>query len=259
MDWSKIKIRCSSIGVLMSEPQSKAAREAGELSKSCKTHLIETYIREKYGREKDIQTIQMKKGVEVEDESIEALSLYKKIPYRKNTERVENDWISGLPDIYYGESITKAEEVDDVKSSWSLWTFLSNIPDKLDMAYEWQITGYQWLTGAKRGAINYILSDIPFNLLEEEKKKLLYKMNVISDLSPEYVKASEELERSLCYPDIPLEEKILIFPVERDETKFELIKTKVEKAREFLFDFEKSHKNFNQNSLKNIIHQLHNA
>lgn len=257
MNWDKIKIRCSSIGSLMSEPQSKAEKEAGELSKTCKAKLIETYIREKYGREKeDLDTLQIKKGIDVEFESIETLSLYKKKPYEKNEIRIENDWISGIPDLYYGESIYNAEEVDDVKSSYSIWSFLANVPSKLDSDYEWQVTGYQWLTNAKVGAINYILCDMPEHLMMEEKKRLLYKMNVISEMSPEYLLAAEKLERALCYPDIPLEERVLIFPVQRDESKFELIKKRVEKAREFLETFEKNHKNFNQSSLQNILQTI---
>jgi hypothetical protein len=47
----------------MTEPQSKAAKDAGELSKTAKSHLLDVYIAEKYGRKRDIQTKQMRKGV----------------------------------------------------------------------------------------------------------------------------------------------------------------------------------------------------
>ena len=72
-----------------------------------------------------------------------------------------------------------------------------------------------------------------------EKKKLLYQMNVISEESPDYIDAAAGLEINMIYPDIPLEEKILIFRVERDEEVIERMKQKVEKAREFLENFEK--------------------
>lgn len=56
MDWTKVLIRCSSLGCLFTEPQAKADKDAGNLSKTAKTHLKSVYIREKYGREKDIVT-----------------------------------------------------------------------------------------------------------------------------------------------------------------------------------------------------------
>ncbi len=59
IDFSKTLIRSSSVGYLMTEPQSKAAKDAGELSKTAKSHLLDVYIAEKYGRKRDIQTKQM--------------------------------------------------------------------------------------------------------------------------------------------------------------------------------------------------------
>ncbi len=38
-DWNKTKIRCSSLGVLFTEPQSKADKDAGLLSKTAQTHF----------------------------------------------------------------------------------------------------------------------------------------------------------------------------------------------------------------------------
>ena len=74
MQWNDTHIRASSVGYLMTEPVTKADKEAGLLSKTAQKHLLEVYIAEKYGRKKDIQTKQMKKGIEVEQESIDLLS-----------------------------------------------------------------------------------------------------------------------------------------------------------------------------------------
>ena len=54
IDWSTIKFRASSWGNLNTEPVTKAAKEAGELSKTCQTELIKIYNQVKYGRRKDI-------------------------------------------------------------------------------------------------------------------------------------------------------------------------------------------------------------
>jgi len=84
MKWNETHIRASSVGYLMTEPQSKADKEAGLLSKTAQKHLLDVYIAEKYGRRKDIQTKQMKKGIEVEQDSIDLLSMYLKMPFSKN-------------------------------------------------------------------------------------------------------------------------------------------------------------------------------
>jgi hypothetical protein len=240
INFNNTLIRSSSVGYLMTEPQSKADKEAGLLSKTAQKHLIEVYVAEKYGRVKDIQTKQMKKGVEAEDDSIQLLNKYWNVNYSKNQERFKNDFISGHPDIITDNKVV------DIKSSYDLWTFLGNIPDKLDNLYYWQLQSYMWLTGASHGHIAYCLVNTPFGIIEQEKRYLLNKMDVISEESPEYVKEAIKLEFNMTFDDITVPERILIFNVDRNEDDILRIQHKVEKAREFLSELEKTHINFNK-------------
>lgn len=240
INFNNTLIRSSSVGYLMTEPQSKADKEAGLLSKTAQKHLIEVYVAEKYGRVKDIQTKQMKKGVEAEDDSIQLLNKYWNVNYSKNQERFKNDFISGHPDIITDNKVV------DIKSSYDLWTFLGNIPDKLDNLYYWQLQSYMWLTGASHGHIAYCLVNTPFGIIEQEKRYLLNKMDVISEESPEYVKEAMKLEFNMTFDDITVPERILIFNVDRNEDDILRIQHKVEKAREFLSELEKTHINFNK-------------
>lgn len=240
MDFSKTLIRSSALGYLMSEPQSKADREAGLLSKTAQKYLIEIYIAEKYGRVKDVQTRQMRKGIEVELESIDLLSRFLGNKLFKNEDRFENEYISGMPDIITDDCII------DIKSSYDIWTFLNNMPDKLDSLYYWQMMCYMWLTGRPKAKVVYCLSNTPFGIIEQEKKALLYRMNVISEESPEYLKEAFKLEFNMTFDDMPINDRILIFNVDRNEDDILKIKTKVEKAREFLEEIEINHMNFNR-------------
>jgi hypothetical protein len=227
----------------MTEPQAKADKDAGNLSKTAKTHLLEIYIAEKYGRRKDVQTKQMKKGIQVEDDSIALLSEYMDKPFSKNSERFTNDYITGHPDILdLSESGLK---IWDVKSSYDLFTFLGNLPEKLKDLYYWQLQSYMWLTGAVESSIAYCLVNTPFGIIEQEKKSLLYRMDVISEESPEYVLEASKLELNMMFDDIDIKERILIFPVQRNEEDIQLIQDKVEKARAYLSMIENTHKNFN--------------
>ena len=152
MDWSEVLIRSSAVGYLFVEPQSKAAKDAGELSKTAQNYLINEYIRVKYGRDKDVVTPQMSKGIEAEYQSINILSMHQSKILEKNEKRLHNEWITGLPDVFEGESIEKCTFLWDIKTSWSIWTFLANIPDKLDPLYYYQLQSYMFLTGCQQAA-----------------------------------------------------------------------------------------------------------
>jgi len=240
INFSETLIRASSVGYLMVDPQSKADKEAGILSKTAQRHLLDVYIAEKYGRKRDIQTKQMKKGVEVEDQSIELLNKYWGTNYSKNQDRYTNGFITGHPDIL------DSGKVVDIKSSYDLWTFLGNLPDKLDSLYYWQLMSYMWLTGATKGHIAYCLSNTPFGIVEQEKRYLLNRMDVISEESPEYVKEAMRLEFNMTFDDIDVAERVLIFTVERNEDDIVRIQNRVEKAREYLHEIELTHLNFNK-------------
>lgn len=240
INFSETLIRASSVGYLMTDPQSKADKEAGMLSKTAQRHLLDVYIAEKYGRKRDIQTKQMKKGIEVEDQSIELLNKYWGTSYSKNQDRYTNDFITGHPDIL------DSGKVVDIKSSYDLWTFLGNLPDKLDSLYYWQLMSYMWLTGTTKGHIAYCLSNTPFGIVEQEKRYLLNRMDVISEESPEYVKEANKLEFNMTFDDIDIAERVLVFTVERNEDDIVRIQNRVEKAREFLHEIELTHLNFNK-------------
>ena len=244
INFNETLIRASSVGYLMTEPVSKADKEAGLLSKTAQKHLLDVYITEKYGRKRDIQTKQMKKGVEVEGNSIEMLSEYLKKPLEKNEERFKNDFITGLPDIIDGNHII------DVKSSYDLWTFLGNLPDKLDNLYYWQLMSYMWLTGAISGSIAYCLSNTPDNIIEQEKYYLLKRMDVISEESPEFVREAMKIEFNMKFDDIDIAERVLLYKVDRNEDDILKIQYKVERAREYLIQIEETHKNFNNGKSK---------
>lgn len=248
MNWSETLIRCSSLGQLMTEPKEKAAKEAGELSKTAKTHLKSIYIKEKYGREKDIVTKQMQKGTEVEEDSITLLSRVQKKMLYKNEERLNNDYITGLPDIFEGESIRNASSITDIKSSYDLFTFMSNVGESLDSSYYYQLQGYMALSGATIAYIAYCLVNTPDHIIAGEKYRLLRAMDVISEESPEYIKEAMKIDKNMTFDDIPKEERVLIFEVPRDEIVIQRIYEKVHKARTYLQQFEQTHINFNNKS-----------
>lgn len=238
MDFSKTLFRCSSIGHLMTEPVSKAAKEAGELSEGCKTHLIDIYVSAKYDRQSDVSNKYFDKGNMVEEDSITLYSRLKKRFFKKNSEPLTNEFIKGTPDLYTGKEITNAEKIIELKSSWDIFTFFRVHTKALNNLYYWQIQGYLALTGAKVGKLAYCLINTPETLINDEKRKLFYKMNAGTEENSDYKAACLELEKNMIYDDIPMEDRMIEFKVERNEADIEKLYAKIKKARRYLNDLE---------------------
>ena len=240
-DWNKVKFRASSWGNLMTDPKTKEEKLAGELSVTTKKELIKIYNLKRYGRKKDLVTNKMEKGTIGEEDSITLFSRVEKRLYFKNQVRLENEWFEGHPDLGDNEIITESEEIWDIKTRWELDTFMPKLVEKIDKSEEYQVNVYFSLTGAKRGGIANTLIDCPLEILMDEKRKLLYSMNVISEDSPEYVEAANELERLLTFPDIDYRERVIKQPITRNDEMIEAMKAKVPIFRQWLSDFEKKH------------------
>lgn len=284
-NFSNTLIRCSSIGAIMSngngswresdqakiddlESKPKLTdkqymrllelydkRKAGEvLSESCKKYLIRTYALEKYNRiSEEPVTKQMSKGILCEDDSIKLFSIVEGKIFAKNESKVKNEFLSGTPDLFEGEDIYSASEVIDIKSSWDISTFLKNIDGELNPAYYWQIQGYMAITGAKLGHIAYCLVNTPLEIINDEKRRLMFKMNVATDENREYKIAAAKLEHNMIFDDIPIQERVLRFIVERNDTDIARIYEKVKKCREFLAEFEEKHTFFTKNSRRDAL------
>lgn len=235
MDFSKTLIRCSSLGSLFTEPQTKADKDAGMLSKTAKTHLIEVYAREIWGVEKDFITKQMKKGRQAEEHGITLLSRVDKRLYSKNDERKDNEWVSGHADI------VEDEEIIDIKLSWDAISFLPKLIEPLDKDYFYQLQGYMWLWDKKKARISYCLVDTPANIIEGEKFRLLRSMDVVSEESPEFIEAARILESNMKFEHIPIELRVINRIIDRDQEIIEKIPEKVNRARNFLTELHKLH------------------
>lgn len=243
MDFSKTKFRASSWGNLLTEPVTKAAKEAGELSKTCQTELIKIYNQVKYGRRKDITTKQMDKGIIQEPISIDLLCKVDGKLYFKNEEHLENEWFSGHPDCFVGDNIENAEEVIDIKTSWDIFSFMPKLIEEADKGYVAQLNAYFDLTGAKSGAIAYCLVSSPDNFVEEEIYHLLKRLDVATEYSPEAIDAVKELKSNMIYEDIDYRERVIKIPVQRDEELIQKMKDKVPVLRQWLQNFHEKHMN----------------
>lgn len=229
MTVTNIKFRCSSLGLLMTEPRS--SKEV--LSETTKSYLTEVYVAHKYGRMKDVQNRYTIKGLKVEEDSITLLSRVTKVFFKKNTERISNRYISGVPDLFEGKVIRKAEIIYDVKSSWDIFTFFKETTENLNKKYYWQLQGYMALTGAKTSTLAYCLTDTPDVLINDEKRRLFFKMGLI-DETPEFEEACREIERLSVYDDVPLSERVRLIRIDRNEEDIQRLYVRVRQCRQYI-------------------------
>lgn len=189
-----IKIRPSSVGKLMTDPRSKADKEAGNLSETAKTYCIQLAKEVIFGRLETASTKPMNKGTKVEDESI---ALYNSVfftNYTKHVGRVETDVLSGECDIC-GEDI-----IVDIKSSWSLETFPIIEEQAQNDIYEWQVRAYMHLYDKPHGEVAFCLVDTPDELIGFEPASLHYVS---------HIPANQRITRCRYKRDMELEAKML--------------------------------------------------
>lgn len=231
-DFTKHKFRCSSLGHLMTDPKTKAEKEAGELSETAKTHLMDIFISQQFGRKTDINNKFLEKGLANEEDSITFLSRVNKIMYRKNDQRLFNDYIQGEPDILPDPS--NGNTVFDVKTSWDAFTFFRTYDKKMKDLYLWQLRGYSWLTGAENAKLAYCLTNTPKPLIEAEKRRLWYQLGQPADDNENWQDAQRVIDRAMIFDDIPLNNRVLLYDVDLSGDWKDEIILRVRKARGYL-------------------------
>lgn len=213
-----LRIRCSSIGKLMTEP-TKVAIAAGEvLSVGAKTHVRELVAQDVLGIDFEVSSKPIEKGLACEEDSIALLNRVRGLALQKNTERKSNAWITGECDLFD----VQRRRGHDLKTSWSAATFPIALVDCQDKLYEYQMRGYMWLWGAEEWEVNYCLVDTPEELRRWEPMTL----HIVSHI-PEHM-------------------RLTTWTVKRDRSIEPLMARKVEAARayysEVLAEFDRTHR-----------------
>ena len=156
-------IHPSSIGKIMTEPKTKADKEAGELSVTAKTYLKSIAKKISYDYETELDIKSFAKGKACEDAGIELInSVYFK-NYKKHTGRIETDLMSGECDV-----LVPGVLVRDVKNAWSLDTFPVLVEDAHTTDYEWQLRAYMHLYDVNEAYLDWVLVDTPDELIKWE-------------------------------------------------------------------------------------------
>jgi hypothetical protein len=162
-----MKIRCSALGKIMTNPRKKSET----LSATCKTYIKELVKEDLFGYKSTIDSKYLTKGIDMEDTSIDLYNEVHSTLYLKNTERLENEFITGECDI------NAEDKIIDIKSSWSLETFPASPEDVNNKDYEWQLRGYMMLYNKPKAELAYCMVSTPDYLLKEWDNLGIHKVD----------------------------------------------------------------------------------
>ena len=196
-----MKIRSSALGKIMTNPRGKKET----LSAGCKTYIKELVKEDLFGYKSTIDSKYLTKGIDLEDTSIDLYNEVHGTLYLKNTERLENEFITGECDI------NAENKIIDIKSSWSLETFPASPEDVNNKDYEWQLRGYMMLYDKEVFRLFYAMVTTPIEQLKDWDN---HSIHLVDHIAPEHRLTS-----------------ITYF---RDETLEEDIESKCREAIEFI-------------------------
>jgi len=178
-----MKFRASSLGKLMTSSRTKG--EA--LSQTAKSYIIQKAKEDFFEYRSELNSKYITKGLAQEQDSINLLNLVRLEDYKKNEDRVENEWLSGCCDIITDTSII------DIKTSWSLDTFPATSYELKDLSdYEWQGRAYMWLYDMPSFELCYVMVSTAPELLGEYENGALH---YVEHIAPEKRITSITFER----------------------------------------------------------------
>ncbi|HDR1409406.1 TPA: translocation protein TolB precursor [Pasteurella multocida] len=207
-----LKVRCSMLHRLIGEPKTKADKEAGKITETAKSAVREIVKFDLFGYESFEGNKYTQKGNNLEDQAIKLSGLRRGLPLKKNTERRENDLITGECDVY----IPSRRLIIDTKCSWDIGShpfFIDEAEDKAKKAgYDIQMQGYMWLWDCEEAQIDFVLLPTPLDL----------------------IKSYENAEKFVdLVEQIPQQKRITTVVIKRDEKIIERIKERIPKAQEY--------------------------
>jgi len=193
------------------------------LSTTTKTYLEQLHKEVIFDKAAPLTSKYLDKGIQVEEASISLYSDVTDTLFIKNKERKNNDFLTGEADNVQGK-------IRDIKSSWDLSTFPmfeDEIPNK---DYYWQLQCYMELWNIDEAELIYCLVDTPLTLIEDEKRRMSWKMGFI-DLPDDM---ALEIEKNMMFNDVPAEFRCKVYHVKRDKAAMKQLQDQIERCRAYL-------------------------
>lgn len=231
------------------------------LPEGAKSYLDDVFDAQYFGRKDVVHTNQMEKGKITEDDAAELLSKYLGYEVVKNTQRVENDFLTGEYD-------NAQFDLKDFKNCFTLKSFRKA---ELTDVYKWQLKGYGTILrdiGAPEildldnYKLYYFLLNAPVHIIQNQITSAVYKVNNDADYDRRLKEYAFQIEKNNIFDvdrfllnnsgydwngdfreivSIPDFMRIKEFDVKYEEGDKEFIESRVTLAREYLVNKEKEY------------------
>lgn len=223
-----VKIRCSALGLIMTNPRSKSET----LSKTAQSYIEELFMELEYGVVFKVSTPATRKGNDVEPDSLAFANKMMSLGLT-DEELQDNTQIYRHNDYVHGSSDLETNElVIDVKNPFTIKNFpmfCREIPNK---HYLDQMQGYLWLSGKQKGAVVYTAMPSPDEIIYDAiRREHWVEMPFWNGDENEAI--VEEVTNAHTFPDVEEENRIRIWEVERSEERIEQIKERIELCRDY--------------------------
>ena len=174
-----------------------ASRSKSEvLSETTKSYIRAVAKQDFYGYNVELNNKYINKGKLQENDSIVLLNTVNFTSMVKNTERVNNEWLTGEADIVLDDQII------DIKTSWSLETFPATPEEGINKDYEWQLRAYLFLYDKQYASLVYCMVTTHPSLLNEWENLSLHQVD--------HIEPSKRITTLLFERDLELEEEIKV-------------------------------------------------
>lgn len=279
MDFTKTRLNCSRLGVIMAEPKGALTDKMFErlqylkdksiltpnqeverielqfrmdhynpkaLSKGCMMYLTFVYQYMKYGKQYQINPAkpasQMIRGTKSEKASLELVKRVTGKQFYRNKSILRNEFLKGQLDAIDGETLNESNMVADIKSCYSHFDFMKKIlSEEAIRADNFQMQGYLALTGKDYGEVYYCLADFTEQDIEMARKQLMDILCPDGFVTDYFLEEWDQIYRSMMFQHVPDEERVIVRTVERDDKIIGKIYEKIEFCREWLSSFEIKH------------------
>ena len=174
-----------------------ASRTKSEvLSETTKSYIRAVAKQDFYGYNVELNNKYINKGNMQENDSIALLNTVNFTSMVKNTERLNNEWLTGEADIVLDDQII------DIKTSWSLETFPATPEEGINKDYEWQLRAYLFLYDKQYASLVYCMVSTDPSLLNEWENLSLHQVD--------HIDASKRITTLSFERDLELEEEIKV-------------------------------------------------
>lgn len=213
------------------------------VSTGCKSFLLQLYAVAKYGNRYKLKVAGAGipwaiKGIKTECVGVSLLEQISGKKYHKNKSRIKNDYLTGILDLVNAPDIASATLVADIKSSYELKEQLEQLQKPLPKSSWWEMQGYLAITGIEAGEVHYCLLGHTEDVIQEQKE-IFFASNITTAAS---IMQWEKNANELRFKDIPPEERIISYTIEKDLAAIDHIYERVELCRKWLIGYDKLHR-----------------